>query len=242
MQQYVAKARKPQHQMKIFCAAMTGLDTALGRLFDFLDAQDLADDTIIIMSSDNGPEDYHIGAAANAGMGFPGRLRARKRSLYDGGLRTPLLVRWPGKIKAGRNDKASLLTAVDFLPTIAKLIGAELPEVDHLDGEDVSDILLGESRPRKRPILWEWRFPSKFPFGGNPFYIPPQLAIRDNQWKLLVDPDGKGVELYRPVDDPEERHNLADRHPEVVDRLKRIVLQWQKTLPSGSRDHDVNRN
>ncbi len=242
MQQYVAKARKPQHQMKIFCAAMTGLDTALGRLFDFLDAQNLADDTIIIMSSDNGPEDYHIGAAANAGMGFPGRLRARKRSLYDGGLRTPLLVRWPGKIKAGRNDKASLLTAVDFLPTIAKLIGAELPEVDHLDGEDVSDILLGESRPRKRPILWEWRFPSKFPFGGNPFYIPPQLAIRDNQWKLLVDPDGKGVELYRPVDDPEERHNLADRHPEVVDRLKRIVLQWQKTLPSGSRDHDVNRN
>ena len=122
MQEYVAKARHPQQQMKVFCAAMTGLDTALGRLFDFLDAQHLADNTMIFMSSDNGPEDYHIDKAANVGMGFPGVLRARKRSLYDGGLRTPLLVRWPGKIEAGRDDKASLLTAVDFLPTVANLM------------------------------------------------------------------------------------------------------------------------
>ena len=237
MRQYVADAKHPQQQMKVFCAAMTGLDTALGRLFDFLDAQHLADNTIIFMSSDNGPEDYHVRTASNAGMGFPGVLRARKASLYDGGLRTPLLVRWPGKIEAGRDDKASLLTAVDFLPTVAKLIGAELPEEIQLDGEDVSDILLGESHPRKRPILWEWRFS----VGGNPAYNPPGLAIRDNQWKLLVDPDGKRAELYRPVDDPEERHNLADQHPDVVDRLKSIVLQWQRTLPPGPKNHQVDR-
>lgn len=237
MRQYVAKARHPQQQMKVFCAAMTGLDTALGRLFDFLDTQNLADNTIIFMSSDNGPADYYVHSAANAGMGFPGVLRARKRSLYDGGLRTPLLVRWPGKIEAGRDDKTSLLTAVDFLPTVAKLIGAQLPEDIHLDGEDVSDILLGESHPRKRPILWEWRFS----ISGNQAYNSPGLAIRDNQWKLLVDPDGEHVELYRPVDDPEERHNLADQHPDVVDRLKQIVLQWQKTLPPDLKDHQVNR-
>jgi arylsulfatase A-like enzyme len=237
----VADAKHPRQQMKVFCAAMTGLDMALGRLFDFLDAQHLADNTIVFMSSDNGPEDYHISTATNAGMGFPGVSRARKRSLYDGGLRTPLLVRWPGTIEAGRDDKASLLTAVDFLPTVAKLIGAELPEEIDLDGEDVSDILLDESRPRKRPILWEWRFPSGFPAAGNPAYISPELAIRDNQWKLLVDSDGKRAELYRPVDDPEERHNLADQHPDVVDRLKPIVLQWQKTLPPGPKSPEVNR-
>ena len=107
-----------------------------------------------------------------------------------------------------------------------------MPEEIHFDGEDVSDRLLGESHPRTRPILWEWRFQVK----GNPAYNPPGLAIRDNQWKLLVDPDGKQVELYRPVDDPEERHNLADQHPDVVDRLKPIVLQWQKTLPSDSKN------
>jgi len=241
MRQYVANAKNPEQQMKVFCAAMTGLDTALGRLFDFLDAQHLTDDTIIFMSSDNGPEDYHINTATNAGMGFSGVLRARKRSLYEGGLRTQLLVRWPGKIEAGRDDKASLLTAVDFLPTVAKLIGVELPEEIHLDGEDVSDILLGESHPRKRPILWEWRFPSQFPVAGNPAYISPELAIRDNQWKLLVDPDGKRAELYRPLDDPEERHNLADQHPDVVNRLKPIVLQWQKTLPPRPKNHQVNR-
>jgi N-acetylgalactosamine-6-sulfatase len=233
MRQYVANASHPQQQMKVYCAAMTGLDTALGRLFDFLDAQGLAENTIIFMSSDNGPEDYHINTAANAGMGFPGVLRARKRSLYEGGLRTQLLVRWPGKIEAGRVDKASLLTAVDFLPTVAKLIGAELPEELHPDGEDVSDRLLGASHPRERPILWEWRFPSRFPRASNPAYRPPGLAIRDNEWKLLVNPDGKRVELYRPVDDPEERHNLADQYPDVVNRLKPIVLQWQKTLPLG---------
>ena len=66
-------------------------------------------------------------------------------------------------------------------------------------------------------------------------------ALRDNQWKLLVDSDGKHVELYRPIDDPEERHNLADLHPDVVDRLKPIVLQWQKTLPSDSKNDQVNR-
>jgi len=237
MRQYVAEAEHPQQQMKVFCAAMTGLDAALSRLFGFLDAQHLADNTIIFMSSDNGPEDYHVSTATNAGMGFPGVLRARKRSLYDGGLRTPLLVRWPKKIEAGRDDKTSLLTAVDFLPTVAKLIGAQLPEEIQFDGEDVSDILLGESRPRKRPILWEWRFSQDFPVHGNPTYVSPVLAIRENQWKLLVDPDGKRVELYRPVDDPEERNNLADQHPDVVKRLKPIVLQWQKTLPPGPEDH-----
>jgi N-acetylgalactosamine-6-sulfatase len=241
MRQYVADAMYPQQQMKVFCAAMTGLDAALGRLFDFLDAQNLADDTIIFMTSDNGPEDYHINTAVNSGMGFPGVLRARKRSLYEGGLRTQLLVRWPGKIEAGRVDKASLLTAVDFLPTVAKLIGAELPEEIHPDGEDVSDRLLGASHPRERPILWEWRFPLRFPIASNRAYIPPGLAIRDNEWKLLVDPDGKRAELYRPVDDPEERHNLADQHPDVVDRLKPIVLQWQKTLPPSPKSHQVDR-
>jgi N-acetylgalactosamine-6-sulfatase len=241
MRQYVADAKHAQQQMKLFCAAMTGLDTALGRLFDFLDERHLADNTIIFMSSDNGPEDYHIGPAATAGMGYTGVLRARKRSLYDGGIRTQLLVRWPGAIEAGRVDKESLLTAVDFLPTVASLIGAETPEEINLDGEDVSEILLGESRPRERPILWEWRFPSDFPAAGNPDYISPGLAIRDNQWKLLVDSDGKRTELYRPVDDPEERNDLADQHPVVVERLKSIVLQWQKTLPQEPKDAEVNR-
>ncbi len=233
MRLYVADAKDPQQQMKVFCAAMTGLDTALGRLFDFLDAQDLAENTIVFMSSDNGPEDYNVFAGSNAGMGFPGVLRGRKRSLYEGGIRMPLLVRWPGKIEAGRHDRVSLLTAVDFLPTVARLIGARLPEGYDLDGEDMSDVLLGESRPRTRPILWEWRFSSP----GNSAYRSTRLAIRDGQWKLLVDLDEERTELYRPVDDPEERSNLADRHPEVVHRLKTIALEWKKTLPQNSSNH-----
>lgn len=226
MRDYVRSAKNAEQQMKVFCAAMTGLDAALGRLLDFLDKEGLADNTIIFFTSDNGPEDYHIRNAANAGMGSPGVFRGRKRSLYEGGIRVPLLVRWPGQVKAGRVDETSVLTAVDFLPTVCKLAGVELPKKAG-DGEDVSDILLGQSRPRTRPIFWEWRGG----VAGNPAYKPPQLAVREGQWKLYVEFDGTAVELYDIPADPQQRTNLAEQHPDLVRRLRKMALDWKKTLP-----------
>lgn len=228
MRQYVRDSKDPHEQMRVFCASMTGLDRALGRLLDFLDAEGLADETIIFFSSDNGPEDYRIGNAANAGVGSPGPLRGRKRSLYDGGVRTPLVVRWPGKVEAGRFDETSVLTAVDFLPTVAALAGAKLPGIAP-DGEDMSDILLGKSRPRTKPIHWEWRGG----VAGYPEYCPPRLAVRDGQWKLFCDFDGGNVQLYDIPADPEERSNLADKHPDVVERMKAMAVAWHKSLPEG---------
>jgi N-acetylgalactosamine-6-sulfatase len=205
---------------------MTGLDAAMGRLFDHLDQQGLADNTVIVMSSDNGPEDYHAGNARNAGIGYPGVFRGRKRSIYEGGVRVPLLVRWPGKVPAGRRDDASTLTAVDLLPTVSKLAGIDASATKS-DGEDVSDIWRGKSRPRTKPIHWEWRGG----ITGNQEYKPPRLAIRDGQWKLFVEYDGRGAQLYDIPNDPEERTNLASAQPEVVKRLTDAVLAWQKTLP-----------
>lgn len=228
MSKYVAEAKDPAAQMRVFCAAMTGLDVALGRLLDFLDAEGLAQNTLIFFSSDNGPEDYHIGNAANAGLGFPGPLRARKRSLYEGGLRTPLVVRWPGKVPAGRTDSTSVLASVDFLPTLANLAGAAPPDC-RPDGEDVSDILLGKARPRTRPIYWEWRGG----VAGDPVYLPPRLAVRDGRWKLFCEFDGSSVQLYDIPADHEERNNLAPQQPDVVARLKALVLAWKQTLPEG---------
>jgi N-acetylgalactosamine-6-sulfatase len=228
MRQYLRDAKDPQEQMRVFCAAMTGLDQALGRLLDFLDAEGLADGTIIFFSSDNGPEDYRVGNAANAGLGSPGPHRARKRSLYEGGIRTPLVVRWPGKIAAGRLDETSVVTAVDLLPTLCGLTGTKLPDLA-LDGEDMSDILLGKPRPRTRPIYWEWRGG----VAGYPEYSPPRLAIRDGKWKLFCDFDGSHVQLYDIPADPEERSNLARQHPEIVERLKTLAVAWHKTLPEG---------
>lgn len=228
MRGYVRDAKNPTEQMKIFCAAMTGLDQAIGRLLDFLDAEGLADGTVIFLSSDNGPEDYHIGNASNAGMGFPGPLRARKRSLHEGGIRTPLIVRWPGKVKAGRVDDTAVLAAVDFLPTVCKLASVEMPGIQP-DGEDVSDVLLGEPRPRTKAVFWEWRGG----VAGDPDYRPPRLAVRDGRWKLFCDFDGSDVQLYDIPTDREERNNLAAGNAGVVDRLKASLLAWKKTLPEG---------
>jgi N-acetylgalactosamine-6-sulfatase len=226
MRDYVANAPDTQSQMRIFCAAMTGLDEAIGRLLDFLDEQGLAENTVIFFSSDNGPEDYHIGNAKNAGMGFPGILRARKRSIYEGGVRTPLIVRWPGKVKAGRIDEDAVITGVDFLPTVCALAGVPVPDIK-ADGENVSDMLLRKSRPRTKPICWEWRGR----VFGNPVYEPPRLAVRDGDWKLFTGYDGETVELYNIPNDPEERNNVAEENPEVAERLKKMALDWKATLP-----------
>jgi N-acetylgalactosamine-6-sulfatase len=228
MRQYVRDSEDPTEMMRIYCASMTGLDQAIGRLLDFLDAEGLADDTVIFFSSDNGPEDYHVRNASNAAMGYPGPLRARKRSLYEGGIRTPLIVRWPGRVKAGRMDTTAVLGAVDFLPTVCKLAGVEMSGTDP-DGEDVSDILIGEPRPRNKSLCWEWRGG----VAGDSDYRPPRLAVRDGPWKLFCDFDGGNVQLYDIPADPEERTNVAEANAAVVNRLKAALLAWNKTLPPG---------
>jgi len=226
MRDYVAGAKDPVQQMKVFCAAVTGLDKAIGRLLDFLDETGLAKDTIVFFSSDNGPEDYHIGNASNAGMGSPGVLRARKRSLYEGGIRTPLLVRWPGHVKAGRVDETSVLASVDFLPTVCGIVGVDAGKCKP-DGEDVGNILTGKARPRTRPIFWEWRSGVV----GNPQYTPPRLAVREGNWKLYVNYDGSGKQLYDVVADASQEHDVAKDHAELVSQLAEKVLAWKKTLP-----------
>lgn len=230
MQGYLGEAKDLRTQMRVFAAAITDLDTQVGRLLDALKELGLEENTILVFSSDNGPEDYHINNAVNAGVGSPGPSRGRKRSIYEGGVRQPFLVRWPGKIKAGVFDETSIVGSVDFLPTICKLTGTALPAAAKLDGEDISDILLsGRTRPRNGPLYWEWR--SRV--AGKPEYAPPRIAVRDGQWKLFVNPDRSRVELYDMPADPGETKNLAESNPAVVDRLVKMAIDWQATLPPG---------
>jgi N-acetylgalactosamine-6-sulfatase len=211
---------------------LTDLDAQIGRLLQTLDELGLADNTIVFFSSDNGAEDYRIGNAANAGVGNTGPLRARKRSMYEGGIRTFGLVRWPGHVAAGRVDETSVIGGVDWLPTICKLTEVAVPDSVQPDGEDVSDIWLGQSRPRRNPLHWEWLFRV---WGDE--YQPPMLAIRDGAWKLLVNHDGSRAELYDIPNDCAEEHNVAAAHPDVVQELTAKALAWQKSLPpSAARD------
>ena len=227
MRKYLADAPELTAQMKVYCAAVTGMDKALGRLFDELKKMDLADNTLIFFTSDNGPEDYYVKNAANAGVGSPGVFRGRKRSLYEGGVRTSLVVRWPGRVKAGRRDEQSVITGVDWLPTVCKLAGIDIGDIKP-DGEDVSDMLTGTTRPREKAIFWEWRGGIA---GKHPAYRPPTLAIREGKWKFFVNADRSRPELYDIPSDSREQNNLVEEHPAIARSLEKKLLAWKKSLP-----------
>jgi N-acetylgalactosamine-6-sulfatase len=232
---YYANAKDLRSQMQVFCASLTDLDTQIGRLLDSLDELGLTNDTLIFFSSDNGPEDYRIGNAANAGVGSAGPLRARKRSMHEGGIRTFGLVRWPGKIPAGRVEENGVVGGVDFLPTIAALAGVKVPAGLTADGEDRSALWLGgAATPRRAPLYWEWISGVQGPQDG---YQPPPLCVRDGDWKLFVKHDGTGAQLFDIPKDAAEKKDVAAAHPEVVKELTAKALAWAKTLPaSPARD------
>jgi len=222
----------------IFYASVSALDRDLGRLLKRLDELGLAENTLVLFSSDNGPEDIHIVNASHSGVGTPGPFRGRKRSLYEGGVRLPLIARWPGRVPANRVDSTSLLTAVDFLPTACSLAGVSVPANAQPDGEEVSAALMGKPWKRAKAIQWEWRFR----IHGDTLNRSPMLAIREGDWKLLLNPDRSRVELYDIPRDPSELDNLAGRQPQIVARLAEKALAWQKTLPEGPVEPSAGKN
>jgi len=226
MREYFTRAENPDAQMKVWCASMTSLDSAIGRLLGHLEKIGLADDTIIFYTSDNGPEDYRVRNAANAGVGSPFRGRARKRSIYEGGVHVPAIARWPGKIPSGVVDTRSIIGSVDWFPTVCSWADVRIPDIEP-DGEDISDILAGDARDRTSPLFWEWRC-NVF---GETEYHPPTLAVRDGPWKLFMNPDRSDLALYRIDHDPGELINRAEGEPEVTARLVESLDAWKATLP-----------
>lgn len=208
-----------------FVTVLQRLDQQMGRLLDGLAAAGEDRETLVLFLGDNGPSPTYQRERT-------GGLRGAKLSLYEGGIRTPLLVRWPGHVPAGAVNEATVISSVDFVPTFCGLTGAALPPAYQSDGEDLSAALLGEARLRTRPLLWEYgRDSNCFRYPVDPEERSPSLAIRDGHWKLLVQADGSGVELYDVRSDAQETSNVADQQPEVVKRLSEQVLGWRKSLP-----------
>jgi arylsulfatase A-like enzyme len=226
---------------EVYAGTVTEMDRQLGRLLDKLDALGLAENTIVIFSSDNGPEDIEIGNATWSGAGSAGPLRGRKRSLYEGGTRVPFIVRWPAATPAGKVNNQTVVSGTDLLPTLCELAGAVLPnEVKSTQrGQSVAAAFKGDpSFRRTAPLFWEWRYRVH----NHPWNRSPMLAIRDGRWKLLLNPDRSRVELYDIPADPSELANLSDKHPDIVARLAEKSLAWQKTLPEGPIEPAAGKN
>lgn len=221
----------------IYYASLEDLDTQVGRLLDALDEMGLADNTLVLFSSDNGPEDIRIPNASHSSAGSPGPFRGRKRSLYEGGTRMPFIARLPGRIPAGRVSPA-IVAAVDLLPTLASLASVPLPAGLRMDGEDITEALLGKTVTRETDLFWEWRFG----YVGETIGWSPALAARNGDLKLLMNPDGGRIELYDLRSDPSEVNNLADSRPADLKRLRGKLDKWRAQLPPGEFSTYAGRN
>lgn len=226
-------------QKRIYAAVVTDGDKAVGEILAALDELELSGHTIVIFSSDNGPEwtgrnpdrIYHDPDAQVTGygtyysVGSTGGLRGRKRSLYEGGIRVPFIVRWPGRAPAGVRNLSTVITGVDLLPTLCAAAGVQLPEEFRGDGENMLAAFYGQKISRRRPVFWYWTGTR-----AEPDYWP-RLAVRDGDWKLLMDGAGDRCELYNIPKDRREQNNVAAQQPELVARLRRMALDWKAGLP-----------
>jgi arylsulfatase A len=196
-----------------FAAMMTLLDEGVGELLDLLDELEIADKTLVMLSSDNGP--HQEGGHRPEFFGSRGGFRGYKRDLYEGGIRVPLLARWPGAIEAGVvSDHIS--AHWDILPTFCELAGVEVPE--GLDGLSMVPTLLGRAGEQEQHESLYWEF---YEQGGK-------RAVRFGNWKgvqLGVKGGGFGapVEIYDLEADPGEERDLAAGRPELVERARELM-------------------
>ena len=143
----------------------------------------------------------------------------------------PFIISWPGHIPAGKTNDISVLTAIDLLPSLAKMSGVLLPESYRGDGTDRSAVFSGKPSARGKEIFWEYgRNNIAYNYPKKPDRSP-NLAVRAGEWKLLMNSDGSDVQLYNIVKDKNETTSLETAQPEITAELKEKLLAWWKSLP-----------
>ena len=223
---FVAKHGDIDNAMQAYCADVTAMDQALGRLFDFLQEQGLDKNTLIVFTSDNGPgpltpqvisesvvERYHTRPDLLNSVGSAKIYKERKISLHDGGIRVPYIVSWPDKVPEGKVDETSVIHGTDWLLTVASICNVELPEGLY-DGTDVKAAFLGNKFERNKEIYWTQ--------AGS-------VAILKNNWKGILTKEGE-FRLYDIVKDPAEKDNLAGQNPDVAAKIEKRIQRWQKEM------------
>lgn len=223
-ERYTGKFPMNPKEEKAFTMVLEEYDRQMGRLLDGLKEMGIEDNTIIIFTSDNGPLPSFRGSRA-AG------LRGTKLSLYEGGIRMPFIIKWPGHVPAGKTNNSSVVNSTDLLPSLAAMVDVKLPANYKGDGEDIHKAFLGEEISRDGDMFWE--------YGRNPyaFNFPkgkdksPNLAIRSGKWKLLVDYHENNVELYDMENDKFETKNVANEHKDLVNDLKAKLVTWRMYMP-----------
>lgn len=216
-----------------YLAQLELMDQEIGRLLDHLDRTGQAENTIVVYTSDNG------GSTCNYGDNTP--LQGTKYTLYEGGIRVPMVVRWPqGKVPAGEKRRG-MVSTLDLMPTFLAAAGAPAKSASPTDGNNLLGLLRNGQGKTHRSLYWDNGF---------------QYAVRRGDWKLYRVPSqrgvaglrklehadmGKGTELFNLKDDLGERRNLAEERPDVVRRLEADFAAWRKQMQADARRYAAER-
>ena len=183
-------------------------DLGVGEILATLERRGLTKNTLVIFTNDNGGE----------WLSHNDPLSNRKSTLWEGGIRVPMILRWPGHIPAHTTSKQVAIT-MDLTASILGLAGATVPPTYKLDGTNILPAVTGKSPIIERQLYWRWRGP------------PPQTAVRFGRWKLLH--NGRDFYLFDVSADPGERHDLTAEHPDLVQKLAAMIDAWQKDVDAG---------
>lgn len=217
------------HNDPTYAAMIASVDESVGRVMTTLDELKLAENTIVIFSSDNGGVGGYVreGLKKSGDITDNSPLRSGKGSLYEGGVRVPWIVRWPGKVPSGTADTP--IISVDLMPTLLELSGAKAPANQTLDGVSMVECFTsGGKKPPSRDLFWH--FPGYLGAGEGSWRTTPAGAIRSGDWKLIeFFEDGK-KELYDLRADESQKMNLAEKNPEKAAELHAKLVAWRKAI------------
>ncbi len=227
---YVNRFANLPRERQMYAAMLSAADDAIGEILATLDRTGRRDNTLIFIVGDNGATTERRAGLNNqpatAGRNTP--FRGYKFSTFDGGMHVPALVNWPGRIPSGQSNRQILMTA-DIFPTVCRLAGVPLPSDRTYDGRDIWPVLTAGARSPHDYVAWS---------------EGPQLAIRQAQWKLVLNgvthdgsPTGEkpltgedAAFLSNVEDDPGESRNLRHEFPQITDRLQTLVQTWRKSV------------
>lgn len=201
-------------EKQIYYGTITAMDEQIGRLWERLDQLGIQEETIIFFCSDNGPEVNTPGSA--------GEFRARKRSLYEGGVRVPAFAVWKNGLEGGRRIDFPAVTS-DYMPTILDILDIEYPDDRPIDGVTVLGALKGEQTERVKPIG---------------FVCKPHISWVTDQYKLIGNIKKGNFELYDLLNDKSEKRNIIKEYPAVAEKLKAELTEWRKSVENSQKGND----
>jgi arylsulfatase A-like enzyme len=229
IEKFKGQAAADGHHNPVYAAMIASVDESVGRVMAMLDELKLADNTVVIFSSDNGGVGGYVREALKKSGDVTDNapLRSGKGSLYEGGVRVPWIVRWPGKVPAGTTDTP--IISVDLMPTLLELGGATPQAAQTIDGVSMVECFTSGGKKTPGRDLF-WHFPGYLGAGVGSWRTTPAGAIRSGNWKLIEFFETGKLELYNLTADESQKVNLAEKEPEKTKELHGKLVAWRKTV------------